>query len=185
MKKRCPWVPTDNQAYIDYHDNEWGIPVHDDRVHFEFLVLEGAQAGLSWSTILQRRDGYRKAFSNFDPNKVAAYSKNKVQDLLTDPGIIRNKLKVKSTVSNAAHFLEIQNEFGSFDKYIWSFVKYKVISHSLRTLEDYPVYIPQAERLSNNLKKRGFSFCGPTIMYAYMQACGLVNDHVIDCFHRI
>lgn len=182
MPKRCPWVNPDNKLYVPYHDKEWGVPVHDDQVHFEFLVLEGAQAGLSWETILKRRSRYKSNYANFNPKKVAKFTKKKIAKMLQDPGIIRNKLKVNSSINNAKKFLEIQQEFGSFDKYIWSFVNNKTIIHKLKTTKDYPVFTKEAEVLSKDLKERGFNFVGPTIMYAHMQACGLYNDHTIDCF---
>lgn len=182
--KRCPWVSLDDELYLKYHDEEWGVPVHDDRKHFEFLTLEGAQAGLSWKTILSRRAGYRQNYANFNPSKVAKFSGEKIQSMLQDPGIIRNKLKVNSSVKNAEKFLIIQEEFGSFDKYIWSFVDNKTITHKIKKISDYPVFIKEAEVLSKDLRKRGFTFVGPTIIYAHMQACGLVNDHTIDCFRH-
>ena len=182
MKIRCPWVPVGNQLYQDYHDHEWGVPVHRDLTHFEFLILEGAQAGLSWQTILKRRQGYKKAFKNFDPKKVAKFTKRDFNRLVKDAGIIRNKLKINSAIKNAQCFLEVQKEFGSFDKYIWQFVKGKTINHKLKTLKDYPVFTKEAEKLSQDLKKRGFNFVGPTIIYAHLQACGLVNDHTLNCF---
>lgn len=181
MRNRCQWSGTD-QLYIKYHDEEWGIPVHDDRVHFEMLILEGAQAGLSWITVLRKRENYRKAFSNFDVNKVAKYNEKKIEKLLQDPGIIRNRLKVTSAVSNAKAFLEVQKEFGSFDKYIWGFVKNKPIVNKWKTLSDLPATSKESDELSKDLKKRGFKFVGSTIMYAHMQAIGMVNDHTIDCF---
>jgi len=182
MKIRCPWVPADNQLYIDYHDSEWGVPVHNDKRHFEFLILEGAQAGLSWLTVLKRRSGYKKAFANFNPQKVAQFGKRQFNQLMENPAIIRNKLKINSAINNAQHFLEVQKEFGSFDKYIWSFVNHKTIKHRYKALKDYPTYIKPAETLSQDLKTRGFQFVGPTIIYAHMQACGLVNDHTVNCF---
>lgn len=182
MKTRCPWVPLENDLYIKYHDEEWGVPIHDDRTHFEFLILEGSQAGLSWETILKRREGYRNNFADFDPVKVAKFDEKKIQAILQDPGVIRNKAKVNSAVNNAKRFLEIQKEFGSFDKYIWQFVNNKTINHKLKKIGDYPTYTKEAEALSKDLKKRGFNFVGPTIIYAHMQACGLFNDHTIDCF---
>lgn len=182
MKKtRCYWAEGD-KLYRDYHDKEWGTPVHSDRVHFEFLILEGAQAGLSWSTILKRRAGYKKAFANFDPRKVARFTDKDIKRLLKDQGIIRNKLKIASAINNAKKFLNVQKEFGSFDKYIWGFVKGKPIVHKIKTTKDYPVFIKEAENLSRDLKKRGFTFVGPTIIYAHMQACGLVNDHMVNCY---
>ena len=180
-KIRCEWC-LGAPEYLDYHDKEWGVPVHDDRKHFEFLILEGAQAGLSWITILRRRDGYRKAFAEFDPNIVATYDPALIEKLLQDPAIIRNRLKVESTVNNAHRFLEVQKEFGSFDKYIWSFVDGKQIANTRKTMADIPPTTKESDTLSKDLKKRGFKFVGSTIIYAHMQACGLVNDHVVDCF---
>ncbi len=180
--KRCFWVDLSKDYYVKYHDEEWGVPVHDDKVHFEFLILESAQAGLSWSTILSRREAYRKAYANFDVNKVAKYNDKKIKELLLNEGIIRNRLKINSSVRNAQLFIEIQKEFGSFDAYIWSFVKNKVIKNKLKSRSDYIVKSKESDALSLDLKKRGFKFCGSTIMYAYMQACGLVNDHTTDCF---
>lgn len=182
MKKRCTWCENTFDEYIKYHDEEWGVPVHDDRIHFEFLILEGAQAGLSWATILKRRDGYRAAFADFDPEEVAQFSQEKVEALLLDPGIIRNRLKVQGTVINAQKFLEVQKEFGSFDKYIWSFVGGKPIVNDWKSMKEVPATTPESDAMSKDLKKRGFKFVGSTIMYAYMQACGLVNDHTTDCF---
>ncbi len=179
---RCEWCLTGGQLYIDYHDKEWGVPVHDDRKHFEFLILEGAQAGLSWITILKRREGYRKAFANFDPEKVARFDDRKIEELLKYEGIIRNRLKVKSTVNNARLFLEIVEEFGSFDTYIWQFVDNKPIVNKWRSLSEIPATSPESDALSRDMKKRGFKFAGSTIMYAHMQACGLVNDHITTCF---
>lgn len=182
MKTRCSWCEGSYEDYITYHDKEWGVPVHDDRIHFEFLILEGAQAGLNWSTILKKREGYRKAFADFNPEVVANYSEAEMEELLLDPSIIRNKLKVKSAVTNAQNFLKVQEEFGSFDKYIWSFVGGKPIVNKWRTMADVPATTAESDKMSKDLKKRGFKFVGSTIMYAYMQACGLVNDHVKDCF---
>lgn len=182
MKKRCTWCENTFDDYIKYHDEEWGVPVHDDRVHFEFLILEGAQAGLSWATILKRRDGYRAAFADFDMEEVAQFNQEKVEALLLDPGIIRNRLKVQGTVINAQKFLEVQKEFGSFDKYIWSFVGGKPIVNARKSMKEVPATSPESDAMSKDLKKRGFKFVGSTIMYAYMQACGLVNDHTTDCF---
>lgn len=179
---RCEWAVGQFEAYEIYHDEEWGVPVHDDRKHFEFLILEGAQAGLSWATILKRREGYREAFADFDPNIVATYSEEKIQELLLFEGIIRNKLKVRGAVTNAQKFLEVQKEFGSFDAYIWSFVGGKPIVNSWKSMSDVPATTAESDALSKDLKKRGFKFVGSTIMYAHMQACGLVNDHTIDCF---
>jgi len=181
-KKRCEWAEKGPEIYKDYHDREWGVPVHDDRLHFEFLILEGAQAGLSWLTILKRRDAYRKAFDQFDPKKVAKYDQKKVEELLQNEGIIRNRLKIESTVTNAKAFLEVQKEFGSFDSYIWSFVDHKPIQNHRKSIRDIPAKSPEAEKLSKDLIKRGFRFVGPTIMYAHMQAIGMVNDHTADCF---
>jgi len=181
MEKRCAWCENSFDAYIKYHDEEWGVPVHDDRVHFEFLVLEGAQAGLSWSTILKKREGYKKAFADFDPVVVADYPQSMVEELLLDPSIVRNRLKVQGTVINAQKFLAVQQEFGSFDKYIWSFVGDKPILNKWKTMAEVPATTPESDAMSKDLKKRGFKFVGSTIMYAYMQACGLVNDHVVDC----
>lgn len=184
-KHRCHWVPAGNTLYEEYHDYEWGVPVHDDRKHFEFLILEGAQAGLSWLTILKRREGYRKAFANFDPRIVAKYDQSKVEELLAFEGIVRNRLKVESCVINAKHFLEIQREYGSFDKYIWGFVGGKPIQNNWKSIDMVPAETEESKALSRDLKKRGFKFVGPTVMYAHMQATGLVNDHTTDCFrHR-
>ncbi|OLS25736.1 MAG: DNA-3-methyladenine glycosylase 1 [Candidatus Heimdallarchaeota archaeon LC_3] len=179
--KRCKWSGED-QLMIDYHDKEWGYPEHDDQKLFEFLILEGAQAGLSWSTILDRREGYLKAFDNFDVTKVVQYSEKKIEELKENPDIIRNKLKITSTVKNAKAFIIIQKEFGSFDKYIWEFVNQKPKENTIKSLNDIPALTDESIAISKALKKRGFSFVGPTIMYAFMQACGLVNDHEISCF---
>ncbi len=179
--ERCPW-PGKDEMYIKYHDEEWGVPVHDDRKHFEFLVLEGAQAGLSWSTILKRRENYRKAYDNFDPAKVAKYDEAKVEKLLADAGIIRNRKKIESSINNAKLFLEVQKEFGSFDKYIWSFVDHKPVVNAWKTLSEIPATTELSDRISKDLKKRGFSFVGSTIIYAHIQAIGLVNDHLVSCF---
>lgn len=178
---RCPWCLKFEQ-YIQYHDNEWGVPVHDDRVHFEFLILEGAQAGLSWSTILKKREGYRKNFADFDPIKVARFTEKRLEKILQDPGIIRNKLKVNATVNNAKRFLEVQKEFGSFDKYIWGFVNHKPIVNKWKTLTQVPATTKESDALSKDLIKRGFKFVGSTVIYAHMQACGLVNDHLVECW---
>jgi DNA-3-methyladenine glycosylase I len=182
MKTRCAWVPADNPLYIRYHDEEWGIPVHDDRLLFEMLILEGAQAGLSWLTILRRRDGYRKAFANFDAKKVAKFDAKKQAALMKDEGIIRNRLKISATVDSAKAFLAAQREFGSFDKYIWSFVGGKAKANRRKKGERLPAQTPEAEAMSKDLKKRGFRFVGPTICYAFMQAVGMVDDHSADCF---
>jgi DNA-3-methyladenine glycosylase I len=180
-KSRCGWSISD-PIYIDYHDKEWGVPIHDDRLLFEFLVLEGAQAGLSWITILRRREGYRKAYEGFDPKTVAGFGKKKIGELLRDTGIIRNRMKVESSIQNAKSFLEVQKEFGSFDKYIWQFVKEKPIVNRWKKLSDIPAKTKESEAMSKDLIKRGFRFVGPTICYAHMQATGMVNDHVLDCF---
>ncbi len=182
MTKRCDWCGTE-PIYVDYHDKEWGVPVHDDRLHFEMIILDGAQAGLSWITILKRRDGYRKAFDNFDVDKVSRYTDKKIEKLLLDPGIIRNRLKVNSAVKNAKAFLKIQKEFGSFDEYIWQFVNKRTIQNKWKQMSDLPAKTAESDAMSKDLKKRGFSFVGSTICYAYMQAAGMINDHVIHC-HR-
>lgn len=183
-KVRCEWATDQFEEYVTYHDEEWGVPVHDDKVHFEFLILEGAQAGLSWATVLKKREGYRKSFADFDPQKVSEFDEGKIQELLQFEGIIRNKLKVRSAVTNARKFLEIQQEFGSFDNYIWQFVEGKPIINDWESLSEVPATTKESDALSKDLKKRGFKFVGSTIMYAYMQACGLVNDHTVDCFCR-
>lgn len=182
MKHRCAWVTGQEQIYIDYHDHEWGISVHDDRKLFEMLILEGAQAGLSWITILKRRDGYRRAFDNFDVEKIAKYNKAKVTELLQDARIIRNKLKVNSVVRNAKVFIDIQKEFGSFNKYIWGFVDNTPIQNKIKSIDEIPVKTELSENISKDLKERGMNFVGPTIIYAYMQAVGIVNDHEERCF---
>ncbi|MCG8620238.1 MAG: DNA-3-methyladenine glycosylase I [Desulfobacterales bacterium] len=179
--ERCDWSTSDPD-YIHYHDTEWGVPVHDDRKIFEFLILEGAQAGLSWITILKRREGYRKAFADFDPEKVARYGPDKIQALLQDPGIIRNKLKVNSTVTNARAFLEIQEEFGSFDAYAWRFVDGAPIINAFTAMDQVPATSKESDAFSKDLKQRGFKFTGSTIIYAHMQATGMVNDHLVSCF---
>lgn len=179
---RCQWCENTFEAYVRYHDEEWGVPVHNDRRHFEFLILEGAQAGLSWATILKRREGYQQAFANFDPEKVAQYTKTKIEELLLNPAIIRNRLKVEGTVINAGKFLEVQKEFGTFDNYIWQFVDGQPIVNRWRSMKEVPATSRESDALSKDLRKRGFKFVGSTIMYAHMQACGLVNDHTIDCF---
>ena len=179
--KRCDWV-TKDQIYIDYHDKEWGVPVHDDRQLFEMIVLDGAQAGLSWLTVLKKRENYRKAFDNFDVAKVAQYDEVKIAELLLDAGIIRNKLKVNSAVTNAKAFINVQIEFGSFDAYIWTFVGGKPIINSWQSVKEVPARTTQSDAMSKDLVKRGFKFVGSTICYAFMQAAGLVNDHVVDCF---
>ena len=183
---RCRWAEGVNDGYIEYHDSEWGVPVRDDQVQFEFLILEGAQAGLSWSTILNKRDGYRKAFSGFDPVKVARYTQKRVEKLLLDPSIVRNRLKVNSAVGNAKAFLQVQKEFGTFSDYIWGFVDGKPKQTNFRKDADVPATSPESDALSKDLKQRGFKFVGSTIIYAHMQATGMVNDHVIGCFrHKV
>jgi len=181
---RCKWAEGVNLEYIEYHDKEWGVPVFDDRVQFEFLILEGAQAGLSWSTILNKREGYRKAFADFDPEKVARFTPKRIEKLLQDPAIVRNRLKVQSAVSNARAFLAVQKEFGSFSKYIWDFVGGKPLQNRFKKDSDIPATSPESDALSKDLKKRGFKFVGSTIIYAHMQATGLVNDHVVGCFRH-
>ncbi len=181
MKTRCSWCTSD-PLYTQYHDEEWGRPLHDDQKLFELLILEGAQAGLSWFTILKRREGYREAFDHFDAKKIARYDARKKAALMKNPGIIRNRLKIESTVTNAQAFLEVQKEFGTFDKFIWSFVGGKPKRNRWKAGEKLPAQTPEAEAMSKELKKRGFRFVGPTICYAYMQAAGLVDDHMADCF---
>ena len=181
--KRCGWV-SDDPLYINYHDEEWGIPVHDDRKLFEMLILEGAQAGLSWITVLRKRENYREAFDNFDAEKIITYDEAKIAELLQNPGIIRNKLKINATISNAKAYLEVQREFGSFDSYIWQFVNGEPIINHWETLADVPAETDESKAMSKALKKRGFRFVGPTICYAFMQACGMVNDHTTDCFRH-
>ncbi|MCE1225491.1 MAG: DNA-3-methyladenine glycosylase I [Geobacteraceae bacterium] len=178
---RCAWV-SDDQLYRDYHDCEWGVPVHDDRLLFEFLTLEGAQAGLSWITVLRKRESYRAAFSGFDPELVVRFDEQKQAELLQNPGIIRNRLKVASTISNARAFLKVQEEFGSFDTYLWRFVEGRPIQNAWKSIKEVPANTPVSDALSRDLKKRGFRFVGSTICYAMMQAVGMVNDHTIDCF---
>ena len=180
--KRCGWAGDSSLEYIRYHDEEWGVPVRDDRTQFEFLILEGAQAGLSWSTILNKRAGYRKNFANFDPEKVARFTPKRVEKILQDPGVVRNRLKVESAVTNARAFLEVRDEFDGFSNYIWGFVGGKPIQNRFRRMADVPATSPESDALSKDLKKRGFRFVGSTIMYAHMQATGLVNDHEVSCF---
>ncbi len=182
MIKKCEWAKSEDM--IKYHDEEWGTPIHDDVKLFEFLILEGAQAGLSWSTILKRRETYRKAFDNFDAEKISNYNEEDVKRLLNDPGIIRNKLKIKSTINNAKKFIEIQKEFGSFDRYLWSFVNHKQIINHPEKLSDIPATSEISDELSKDLKKRGFGFVGPTICYAFIQAIGMIDDHLIYCFKK-
>jgi DNA-3-methyladenine glycosylase I len=179
--KKCNWARS-SESEEKYHDEEWGVPIHDDRLLFEFLILEGAQAGLSWSTILNKRESYREAFDYFDANKIALYDQAKIQQLLNNPGIIRNKLKVNATVANANAFIEIQKQEGGFDRYIWQFVKGQSIQNSWQNAEQVPVSSLESEQMSQSLKQKGFKFVGPTICYAYMQAVGMVNDHTVDCF---
>lgn len=180
---RCEWANV-SPEYIKYHDEEWGKPVFDDRVQFEFLILEGAQAGLSWVTILKRRENYRKAFAGFDPVKVASFDETDINRLMVDPSIIRNRQKILSAINNARRFLAVQEEFGSFSDYIWGFVDGKPIVNNWRSIDEIPATSPVSDKLSKDLKKRGFSFVGSTIIYAHMQACGLVNDHTVSCFRR-
>ena len=181
MKKRCPWPGTD-PLYLKYHDTEWGVPLHDDRKLFEFLLLDGFQAGLSWITILKKRANYRKAFDQFEPEKIAGYDLRKVKALLSNKGIIRNKLKIEAAIQNARSFLSVQKEFESFDDYIWQFTGGKIIKNAWRTLAEIPAQTNASVAMSDDLKKRGFKFVGPTICYAFMQAAGMVNDHLVDCF---
>lgn len=182
MKKRCEWVNNTFPEYVRYHDEEWGVPVYDDKVHFEFLILESAQAGLSWSTILKKREGYRKAFADFNIEAVAKFGNQEIATLIGNPAIIRNKLKITAAVTNAQKFLEVQKEFGSFHKYIWNFVNNKPIINSWKTSKDAPATSEESDALSKDLKKRGFKFVGSTIIYAHMQATGLINDHTTSCF---
>lgn len=181
---RCPWVDMSKPDYVAYHDREWGVPVHDDRVIFEFLTLEAAQAGLSWYTVLRKREAYRAAFAGFDAVKVARYGKKQINALLNNPGIIRNRLKIHAAVNNAGKFLQVQEKFGSFDAYIWRFVGGNPMVNRLKTLKDYPATSRESDALSKDLKQRGFKFVGSTIIYAHMQATGMVNDHVESCFRR-
>lgn len=181
---RCKWAEGVSLNYIAYHDAEWGAPVFDDRVQFEFLILEGAQAGLSWSTILNKRDGYRKLFAEFDPQKVARFTPKRIEKILRDPAVVRNRLKVESAVTNAKAFLDVQEEFGSFSDYIWGFVDGRPVQNKFEKDSDIPATSAVSDELSKDLRKRGFKFVGSTIMYAHMQATGLVNDHVIDCFRH-
>ena len=184
-KTRCPWVNPQNPEYVSYHDKEWGKPVHDDRHLFEMLILEGAQAGLSWEIVLKKRENYRRLFANFDVIKVSRFTPAKIEKLLLDPGIIRNRLKVESTISNAKAFIKIQKEFGSFDYYLWQFVDHKPIENQFTSLKEYPSKTALSDKISKDLKKRGFRFVGSTIIYAYLQAIGVVNDHTTDCYKRV
>lgn len=179
--KRCPWCGND-ELYIKYHDEEWGVPVHDDRKHFEFLVLESAQAGLSWITILRKRENYRKAYENFDPIKVAQYDSAKIDELMKNPGIVKNRKKIEASINNAQRFREIQKEFGSFDKYIWQFVNNKPVVNTWKDMDQVPAKTELSDEISKDLKKRGLKFIGSTIVYSHLQAVGIVNDHLIDCF---
>lgn len=183
---RCGWAMGGNELYTAYHDGEWGVPVHDDRRHFEFLLLEGAQAGLSWSTILNKREGYRRAFAGFDPVRVARFETRQVERLLADAAIVRNRLKVESAIGNARAFLRVQEEFGTFDAYTWRFVGGRPIVNRRGSMADVPATAPESDAWSRDLKARGFKFVGSTIIYAHMQAIGMVNDHLVDCFrHRV
>ena len=182
--RRCDWA-SPNPGTVEYHDTEWGVPTHDDRTLFELLILEGAQAGLSWDTILKKRESYRLAFDGFDAAKVAGYGEHKVADLLSDPGIVRNRLKVAAAVQNARSFLQVQSEFGSFDAYIWSFIGGRPKKNAWTRMEDLPAKTLESEAMSRDLRKRGFKFVGPTICYAYMQSIGMVNDHQVDCFRYL
>jgi DNA-3-methyladenine glycosylase I len=185
MRKRCGWVEGSFDLYINYHDIEWGVPVHDDRILFEFLTLEGAQAGLSWSTILKKREGYADAFSHWDFEKVADYDEQTILSLMANPNIVRNQLKIRSTVTNARNFIKVVESYGSFDTYLWSFVDGQPINNKFKSINEVPAKTPLSDRISKDLLKKGFKFVGSTIIYAYMQAVGLVNDHTVDCFrHR-
>ena len=181
-QRRCPWAKT--ELYVEYHDREWGVPVHDDRTLFEFLILEGAQAGLSWETILKKRDSYREAFEQFDPAIVAKYGKRKQAALLSNPGIVRNRLKIEAAIQNAKAFLAVQEEFTTFDKYIWTFVGHEPIENVRKSMAEVPACSPESDAISKDLKRRGFKFVGTTICYAFMQAVGMVNDHLVECFRH-
>ena len=183
MKQRCPW-PSDDKLMIKYHDKEWGVPLHNDKKLFEFLILEGFQAGLSWRTILHKRENFRKAFDNFDYNKVAKYNNRKINSLLKDAGIIRNRLKIAGSITNAKEFLKVRKEFGTFDKYIWSFVNGKPIQNNIKSLKELPAKTKLSDQISEDLRKRGFKFVGSTIVYAHMQATGMVNDHIVGCYRQ-
>ena len=183
--ERCGWVNISDSLYVEYHDREWGVPVHEDRKLFEFLILEGAQAGLSWRIILAKRDNFRRAFNNFEPERVAGFSDSRIEELLSDSGIIRNRLKIQSSVGNASAFLKVQEKFGSFDRYIWQFVNNRPIVNYWKSISEVPASTKESDAMSNDLRKRGFRFVGTTICYSFMQAVGMVNDHVITCFrHR-
>lgn len=185
-KQRCDWCLSGDEGYIAYHDEEWGVPVHDDQKQFEFLTLESAQAGLSWATVLKKRGNYRRAFADFDPKKVARFTEKRIEKLLLDPGIIRNRLKVAAAVTNARQFLAVQEEFGSFDDYIWGFVDGRPKRNVWKTIKQVPATSPESDALSKDLKQRGFKFVGSTIIYAHMQAVGMVNDHLVTCFrHKV
>lgn len=184
MKNRCEWCENTFDQYVHYHDKEWGVPIHDDQTHFEFLTLESAQAGLSWSTILKKREGYRQAFANFKVRKVARFDETKIQQLLKNPAIVRNELKIRSAVNNARQFIKIQEAFGSFDHYIWAFVDGEPVQNHWKNHSDVPATTPLSDQFSKDLKERGFKFVGSTTMYAHLQACGLVNDHLVSCFRH-
>jgi len=181
-KKRCQWVPVDKPLYVKYHDEEWGVPIHDDRLLFEFLILEGMQAGLSWATILNKRENFRKAFDNFDPKIIVRYDQKKLDALMQDSGIIRNRLKIQAAVQNAKAFLEVQAEFGTFDAYMWKFVDGKPIINCWKNIKELPAKTPLSDTISKDMLKRGFKFVGSTIIYSHMQATGMVNDHTADCY---
>ena len=181
-KKRCLWAPANDPLYIQYHDEEWGVPIHDDRQLFEMLILEGMQAGLSWITVLRKREGFRKAFDNFDIDKILTYDEQKIEELVKNPEIIRHRLKITSVIKNARVFRDIQNEYDSFDKFIWSYVDYKPIVGNWQKPDDMPLTTPISDKISKDLKKMGFKFVGSTIIYSFMQAVGMVNDHMADCF---
>lgn len=183
MIQRCEWC-LKNDLYIDYHDQEWGVPVHDDRLLFEFLLLEGVQAGLSWLTVLKKRENYRLAYDGFDPEKIAAYGEDKLKQLLQNEGLVRNRLKIAASVTNAQHFLEVKQEFGSFDNYIWSFVDHKPVINHFETLKELPATSAISDKISKDMKNRGFRFVGSTIIYAHMQATGMVNDHLVSCYRH-
>ncbi len=182
--QRCPWLPKDDALYVEYHDAEWGVPVHDDKKIYEFLVLESFQAGLSWRIVLRKRENFRNAFAGFDAEQAARFGTRDITRLMNEAGIIRNRQKIEAAINNAKQFLKVREEFGSFSKYMWSWVGGKPIIHTLRTMKDYPTYIDQAAIWSRDLKKRGFTFLGPTVVYSHMQAVGMVNDHTINCFRR-
>jgi len=183
-KTRCAWCVAGNDLYVSYHDTEWGVPAYDDRVQFEFLILEGAQAGLSWSTILNKREGYREAFAGFDPERIARFGARDAARLLRNPGIVRNRLKIEAAIGNARCFLAVSEEWGSFSRYMWSFVGGRPLQHRIRSIKDVPATSAESDALSKDLRKRGFRFVGSTIVYAHMQATGMVNDHVVKCFRR-